>query len=421
MDTSHDRIVITGLGMVTPCGIGVDETWSSLLAGRSGIDRITLFDTSSFAVQIAGEVKNWDPSLHIGRKKHRELGRFAQFAVAAASMAVRDAGLELSDEEREDAACVLGVGFGGLEGLERVSDILRTKGPSKVSPYSLPTIAMNMAAGQISIALDLRGPSLCTGSACASGAHAIGEAVQLLRSGHASVAIAGGTEATITPIGIAGFQAMFALSRRNDDPSGASRPFDLDRDGFVASEGAAIMTLEPLSRARRRGARIYAEVTGYASTCDAFHPVQPHPEGRGAAACMQRAVRRAQLSPTDVDYINAHGTSTPQGDIQECVAIRRVFGDHAASRALWVSSTKSMTGHMLGAAGAAEAAFVALACAHGVVPPTINVHHQDPACAIDVVPGEPRSRRVRHALTNSFGFGGTNVSLVLSREDSFAI
>lgn len=403
--------------MVTPCGIGAEETWGSLLAGRSGIGPITAFDAGEFAVRIAGEVKDWDPTPYVVKKKQRELGRFAQFAVAAAHMAVRDAELELTDEEREDAACVMGVGMGGLEGLERVSELLRTKGPSKVSPYAVPTIALNMAAGQISIALELRGPSFCTTSACASGAHAIGEAVQLLRSGAASVAIAGGTEATITPTGIAGFQAMFALSRRNEDPQGASRPFDVARDGFVAAEGAAVLVLETLSRATRRGARIYAEVAGYGSSSDAFHPVQPAPDGRGAIASMRRAVRHARLAPNDIDYINAHGTGTPQGDVQECKAILEMFGDHASGRSLWVSSTKSVTGHLLGAAGAAEAAFAALTCARGVVPPTINVHEQDPACAVDVVPNEPRERRVRHALSNSFGFGGTNVSLVLSRLD----
>ncbi len=417
MDTSHDRIVVTGLGMVTPCGIGVEATWDSLLAGRSGIGPITAFDASEFAVRIAGEVKDWDPTPYIAKKKLRELGRFAQFAVSAAHMAVRDAGLELTDEEREDAACVMGVGMGGLEGLERVSEILRTKGPSKVSPYAVPTIALNMAAGQISIALELRGPSFCTASACASGAHAIGEAVQLLRSGAASVAIAGGTEATITPTAIAGFQAMFALSRRNDDPRSASRPFDLARDGFVAAEGAAVLVLETLTRATRRGARIYAEVAGYGSSSDAFHPVQPAPDGRGAIASMRHAVRHARLAPSDIDYINAHGTGTPQGDVQECKAILEMFGDHASGHALWVSSTKSVTGHLLGAAGAAEAAFAALTCQRGVVPPTINVHEQDPACAVDVVPNEPRQRKVRHVLSNSFGFGGTNVSLVLSRID----
>lgn len=415
MDASSDRIVITGLGMVTPCGVGVRETWSNVIAGRSGIGLITAFDAGEFAVRIAGEVKDWDPLPYIAKKKCRELGRFAQFAVGAAQMAAQDAGLELTDAEREDAACVMGVGMGGLEGLERVSELLRTKGPSKVSPYAIPTIALNMAAGQITMALDLRGPSYCTTSACASGAHAIGEAVELLRTGRASVALAGGTEATITPTCIAGFQAMFALSRRNDDPQGASRPFDVTRDGFVAGEGAAILVLEPLSRALKRGARIYAEIRGYGSSSDAYHPVQPAPDGRGAVSSMRRAVRHGKLELADVDYVNAHGTGTPQGDVQECKALLELFGEHASQRKLWVSSTKSMTGHLLGAAGAAEAAFTALTCSQGVVPPTINIREQDPACAVDVVPNEARERRVRHALSNSFGFGGTNVSLLMSR------
>ena len=415
MDASNDRVVITGLGMVTPCGIGIEDTWSSLLAGRSGIGPITSFDASEFSVRIAGEVVGWDPLRYVLKKKNRELGRFAQFAIASALMAMEDADLALTDEEREDAACVMGVGMGGLEGLERVSEILRTKGPSKVSPYAIPTIALNMAAGQITMALGLRGTSYCTASACASGAHAIGEAAELVRSGRAPVAFAGGTEATIAPTCIAGFQAMFALSRRNDEPQRASRPFDKSRDGFVAAEGAAVLVLESLSRAKKRGARIYAEISGYGCSSDAFHPVQPAPDGRGAMASMRRAVQHAKLSLSDVDYINAHGTSTLQGDVVECQAITSLFGDHATSRALWVSSTKSMTGHMLGAAGAAEAAFAALTCERGVVPPTINVEDQDPDCAVDVVPNELRERKVRHALSNSFGFGGTNVSLLMSR------
>ncbi|MCL2824595.1 MAG: beta-ketoacyl-ACP synthase II [Polyangiaceae bacterium] len=414
MKASNDPIVVTGLGMVTPCGTGVEATWSNLVAGHSGIGLTTLFDATDFAVQFCGEVKNWDPVVHFGKKKHRELGRFTQFALAAAEMAVRDSGLDLSDEDREDAACVIGVGFGGLECLERAADTIRTKGPSKISPYSIPSIAQNMAAGQISIALGLRGPSFCTGSACASGSHAIGASLQLLRSGLASVAITGGTEATITPTGVAGFQAMHALSRRNDDPAGASRPFDMGRDGFVLSEGAAILVLEPLSRARARGARIYAEIRGYGLSSDAHHPVHPVPGGRGAASAMRRALRDANIAADDVDYINAHGTSTPLGDVQECVAIVDVFGERASRGDLWVSSTKSMTGHMLGAAGAAEAAFVALTCSRGVVPPTINVCEQDPACAVDVVANEARERRIRHGVSNSFGFGGTNASLVLS-------
>jgi 3-oxoacyl-[acyl-carrier-protein] synthase II len=415
MDATNARVVITGLGMVTPCGIGIEDTWSSLLAGRSGIGPITAFDASAFSVRIAGEVSGWDPLRYVPKKKNRELGRFAQFAIASALMAVEDAELALTDEEREDAACVMGVGMGGLEGLERVSEILRSRGPSKVSPYAIPTIALNMAAGQITMALGLRGTSYCTASACASGAHAIGEAAELVRSGRAAVALAGGTEATIAPTCISGFQAMFALSRRNDEPQRASRPFDKGRDGFVAAEGAAVLVLEPLSRAKKRGAKIYAEISGYGCSSDAFHPVQPAPDGRGAVASMRRAVQHAKLSLSDIDYINAHGTSTPQGDVLESKAILSLFGDHAASHALWVSSTKSVTGHLLGAAGAAEAAFAALTCERGVVPPTINVEDQDPDCAVDVVPNELRERKVRHALSNSFGFGGTNVSLLMSR------
>lgn len=415
MEASNDRIVITGVGMVTPCGVGVDDTWRSLLAGRSGIGPITAFDAGEFAVRIAGEVRGWDPQEYVSKKKRKELGRFGEFAIAAAKMAVSDAQLELTDEERERAACIVGVGMGGLEGIERVHDVLQTKGPSKVSPYAIPSIALNMGAGQITMELDLRGPSYCTASACASGAHAIGEAAALVRSGRASVAIAGGAEATITPIGIAGFQAMFALSRRNDEPAKACRPFDRNRDGFVASEGSAIVVLERLSRARQRGARVYAEVAGYGNSSDAFHPVQPAPDGRGAMAAMRGAVDDARLALRQIDYINAHGTATPQGDALECKAILSLFGEHASSRRLWVSSTKSMTGHMLGAAGAAEAVIAALVCDRGVVPPTINVDDQDPECAVDIVACEPRERAVRHVMSNSFGFGGTNVSLVLSR------
>lgn len=417
MDHPAERVVITGIGMVTPCGVGTENTWTSLLAGHNGIGPITLFDATAFASRIAGEVRDWDPSPYVEKKKRKEIGRFEEFALACASMAVKDANLELTDEERDTAACVIGVGIGGLGVIEHTVDVIREKGPSKVSPYSIPSIATNLAAGQISIAHQLRGPSLCTSTACASSAHAIGEAVEMLRHGRASVALAGGAEATITPTCIAGFQAMFALSRRNDEPGKASRPFDKSRDGFVCAEGGAVLVLETLDRARKRGARIYAEVTGYGASSDAFHPVQPAQDGRGAMASMRAALRDARLAPDVVDYINAHGTSTPIGDVQESRAINGVFGEHASSHALWVSSTKSMTGHLLGGAGATEAAICALACAHGVVPPTINIEEQDPECAVDVVPNQARERRVRHALSNSFGFGGTNVSLILSRVD----
>lgn len=417
IDDTDDRVVVTGLGLVTPCGIGTDDTWNNLTAGRSGIGPITAFDASGFAVRIAGEVKNFDPLAFISKKNSRESGRFTQFSLAAAHMATLDAGLELTDEEREDAACVMGVGMGGLEGVERVSDLLHEGGPRRVSPYAIPTISLNMAAGQITMALGLRGPSFCVTSACASGAHAIGEAAELVRSGRASVALAGGAEATITPTCIAGFQAMFALSRRNDQPEHASRPFDLGRDGFVTGEGAAVLVLERASRAIRRGARIYAEIRSYGSASDAYHAVQPAPDGRGAVSAMRRALRFGKLDPKDVDYVNAHGTGTPQGDVHECKALLDVFGDHAAEGKLWVSSTKSMTGHMLGASGAVEAAITAMTCARGVVPPTINVDEQDPACTVDVVPNQTRQRSVRHAISNSFGFGGTNVSLLMSRFD----
>lgn len=416
-DERDDRVVVTGMGLVTPCGIGVKDTWDNLTAGRSGIGRITAFDASQFAVRIAGEVKNFDPLAYISKKHSRESGRFTQFSLAAALMAAKDAGLELTEEESDEAACVMGVGMGGLEGVERVNDVLHTDGPKRVSPYAIPTISLNMAAGQITMALGLRGPSFCVTSACASGAHAIGEAAELVRSGRASVAVAGGAEATITPSCIAGFQAMFALSRRNEQPEHASRPFDLGRDGFVAGEGAAVLVLERASRAVRRGARIYAEIRGYGCASDAFHPVQPAPDGRGAVGAMRRALRFAKLDSSEVDYINAHGTGTPQGDVHECKAVLDVFRNYAQEGKLWVSSTKSMTGHLLGASGAVEAAFTAMTCAEGVVPPTINVDEQDPACTVDVVPNHTRQRRVRHAISNSFGFGGTNVSLVLSRFD----
>ncbi len=415
MDHPAERVVITGIGLVTPCGVGTEQTWANLTAGRSGIGPISLFDATAFSSRIAGEVRDWDPSPFIDKKKRKEVGRFEEFALAAAALAVDDAKLELTEEERDRAACVIGVGIGGLGVIEHTVDVIRERGPSKVSPYSIPSIATNLAAGQISIVHQLRGPSLCTSTACASSAHAIGEAYEMIRHGRAAVALAGGAEATITPTCVAGFQAMFALSRRNDEPQKASRPFDKARDGFVCAEGGAVLVLEPLERARRRGAKIYAEVTGYGASSDAHHMVQPAPDGRGARASMRDALRSARLDPDQIDYINAHGTSTPQGDIQESRAVAGVFGDRATSGQLWVSSTKSMTGHLLGGAGAVEAAVCALACARGVVPPTINVDEQDPECVLDVVPNQARERTIRHALSNSFGFGGTNVSLILSR------
>lgn len=412
-----ERVVVTGIGLVTPCGIGREETWSALLAGRSGVAPITLFDTAAFRVKIAAEVKKWDPLPFIEKKKLKEMGRFCEFAVAAAQEASRDAGLELQEQEREHAGCFVGVGIGGLEVIEAVKETVTTKGPQRVSPYTIPGIISNLAAGQISMLQGLKGPSYAVTSACSSGAHAIGEAAEWIRRGKATVMLAGGTEAAISPVCVAGFEAMHALSRRNHEPAAASRPWDKGRDGFVIGEGAGILVLESLARARKRGARIYCELTGYAATSDAHHLTHPAPEGEGAQRAMRLCLADAGVPPDAVDYINAHGTSTPIGDIEESRAIVRVFGHHATDGALWISSTKSMTGHLLGAAGAVEAAFTALSVAEGRIPPTLNLHDVDPACVLDYVPNTARERSVRHALSNSFGFGGTNAALLLSHFD----
>ncbi|HEX4445457.1 MAG TPA: beta-ketoacyl-ACP synthase II [Polyangiaceae bacterium] len=417
-----ERVVVTGIGLVTPVGVGTLEPWGSLLAGESGIGPITRFDTTGFRVRIAGEVKGWDGARWTERKRLKEMDRFTEFALGAASLAVADAGLELGEAERPRAGCIVGVGLGGLPALERTKETLMAKGPDKVSPYTIPAIISNLAAGQVSMAHHLEGPSYCTTSACSSGAHAIGEAATWIRLGKTDVMVAGGAEATVSPVGIAGFEAMFALSRRNDDPQRASRPFDRGRDGFVCGEGSAILVLESLTRARRRGARVYAELTGYGASSDAHHITQPAPQHRGAQRAMRMALDEAKIPPDAVDYVNAHGTSTPAGDSEESRAIAAVFGAHATSQnvdeRLWVSSTKSMMGHLLGAAGAVETAICALAIAKGCVPPTINLDDPDPECTLDYVAKTARRRSVRHAMNNSFGFGGTNCALVLSRLDS---
>ena len=414
-----ERVVITGLGLATPVGIGTLETWRALLAGESGIGPITQFDASAFRVRFAGEVKNWEPTRFIEKKKLKEMDRFTEFALGAAALAFEDAKLELREEERDEAGCFIGVGIGGLFTLEKTKQTLMEKGPQKISPYSIPGIIANLAAGQVSMQWGLRGPSYCTTSACSSGAHAIGEAAEWIRRGRVQVMIAGGAEATVTPVGIGGFEAMYALSRRNDDPKTASRPFDKGRDGFVCGEGSGILVLESLTHAKKRGAKIYAEITGYGASSDANHLTQPAPGGEGAQRAMRMALKDASVAPDQVDYINAHGTSTPVGDVAESQAIASVFGEHATSgpvdKKLWVSSTKSMMGHLLGAAGAVETAVCALAISEGKIPPTINLHDQDPQCVLDYVANTARERRVRHALNNSFGFGGTNCSLLLSR------
>ncbi len=409
-----ERVVITGIGLVTPCGIGTDATTNALLAGRSGVGPITLFDASEdYTTRFAAEVKDFDPSATIPKKKHKELSRFIMLSMAASREAVERSGLELTDEERDRSGCFIGVGLGGLESLERWTLVRAEKGPRKVSPYFIPQVIANLAAGQVSIQEGLRGPSYCHTSACASSAHAIGEAYDWIRCGRAPVMVAGGAESTITPMGVAGFSTMFALSRRNDEPSAASRPFDRDRDGFVLGEGAATLVLESLSRAKARGANIIAEITGWSATSDAFHITKPAPGHKYAANAMRWALQEAKLDPSDVGYINAHGTSTPPGDVEESRAIEGVFGAHAHD-GLWVSSTKSMMGHLLGASGAVELAICAHAVKTGQIPPTINLNNQDPECTLDYVANTARERRTRHAMSNSFGFGGTNAAVIVS-------
>lgn len=410
-----ERVVVTGIGLVTPSGIGTEPTWRSLIAGQSAAGPITQFEADErYPTRFACEVKGYDPAEHMDRKKIKEVTRFITFAMGATKMALADAALELSEEERDTTGVFIGVGLGGLENLERCTLTLEHKGPGKISPYFIPSLIANMAAGQVSIAFDLRGPSYAHTSACSSSAHAIGEAYRWIQEGRASVMLAGGAEATITPIGIAGFSAMFALSRRNAEPTRASRPWDKGRDGFVCGEGAGTLVLESLTRAKRRGARILAEVVGFGATSDAYHITKPPPDGAGAMRAMRIALADAKLAPEQIDYINAHGTSTPAGDIEEAKAVAHTFGSHALDKKLWVSSTKSMMGHLLGAAGAVEAALCIKAMETGLVPPTINLEDQDSECPLDFVANQTRERRVRRALSNSFGFGGTNASLVLA-------
>jgi 3-oxoacyl-[acyl-carrier-protein] synthase II len=413
-----ERVVVTGIGLVTPNGVGTDASFQSLTRGESGAGKITLFEAGpEYATRIAAEVKNFDPAQFMEKKKLKEVSRFIPFAMAATKMALEQADLNLTEAERDRAGVFLGVGLGGLENLERCTLTLKDRGPGKVSPYFIPSLIANMAAGQVSIAYGFRGPSLAHTSACSSSAHAIGEALRWMQRGDSDVMIAGGAEATITPIGIGGFSAMFALSRRNDEPERASRPWDRGRDGFLCGEGAGTLILETLTRAKKRGAKIFAELVGYAATSDAYHITKPAPNGESGARAMRLALRDARLAPEQIDYINAHGTSTPAGDTEEARAITDVFGAHATDKKLWVSSTKSMMGHLLGAAGAVEAAVCIKAMESGVVPPTINLEDPDPELKLDLVPLKARERRVRHALSNSFGFGGTNATLIFSAFD----
>lgn len=413
MSAVQRRVVVTGIGLVSPLGTGIEENWKALLAGESGIGPITHFDASEFPVRFAGEVRGFDPAAHFDKRDIKKVDPFVQFAVAAADMALEDAGLVIPPERADRAGVLIGVGMGGIATFETAVKSYLESGLKKLTPFFVPRLIANMAPGQISIRYGLKGVNYTTTSACASGGHAVGEAFRLLRYGHQDVMLAGGAEAAITPLGVGGFVVMRALSMRNEAPQRASRPFDRGRDGFVIAEGAAVMILETLEGALARGARIYAEVVGYGANSDAFHITQPAPEGSGAAECMELTLRDAGIDPHEVDYINAHGTSTPYNDANETQAIKRVFGDHAHKLA--VSSTKSMTGHTLGAAGAIEAAYSVLAIYHGVIPPTINYEEPDPECDLDYVPNQPRSADLRVALSNSFGFGGTNACLAFRK------
>jgi 3-oxoacyl-[acyl-carrier-protein] synthase II len=391
----------------------VQKVWEAICQGQSGIDKITRFDASDFPCRIAAEVQDFNPEDYIEKKEIKKMDRFTQYALAASGMAMADAGLNISQELAEKAGVIIGAGLGGLPSLERYHTLLQEGGPKKVSPFFIPMMIANLAAGQVSIHYGLKGPNSCVTTACAAGSHAIGDSFRLIQRGEAEVMVAGGTESTITPLALAGFASMKALTFRNHDPQKASRPFDKDRDGFVIGEGAGILILEELEYALKREARIYAELVGYSLSADAYHITVPDPEGNGAARCMQGALKDGNLLPEDIDYINAHGTSTPLNDKNETLAIKKVFGEHAYRLA--VSSTKSMTGHLLGAAGGIEAIFSVLTLYHRILPPTINYETPDPECDLDYVPNSARKAKVRVVLSNSFGFGGTNACLAIKR------
>ncbi len=407
------RVVVTGLGAVTPLGTGVQESWEALLKGVSGVRKIERFDVSAHPCQIAAEARDFDPLDYMDRKEVKRAERFTQFALASASMAMEDAGLPMPDVPADRMGCVVGVGFSGMATIERNHATLLRAGPERVSPFLIPMVAPNLAAGQVSIRFGLRGPNLCMATACAAGTHALGDAYRIIQRGEADVMLAGGSEAVITPLTLAGFGMMRALSTRNEAPQQASRPFDQDRDGFVMGEGAGLLVLEDLELAQRRGATIYAEMVGYGMSADAYHMTQPDPEAQGVMLCMQRALDDAGLAPHAIDYINAHGTSTPYNDKCETLAVRNVFGEHAYRLAM--SSTKSMTGHLFGAGGAVEGLFTVLTIASNVIPPTMNWNTRDADCDLDYVPNAARYKPVRVAMSNSFGFGGTNASMMFAK------
>ncbi len=407
------RVVVTGLGAITPLGNTVKEYWQGLLEGRSGIGPITLFDASRHACKIAGEVKGFDPCEYLDRKEAKRMDRFAQFGVCASKQAIADARFEINELNAAQVGVVIGSGVGGIKVMEDQQEIYLTRGPDRNSPFMIPMMIANMAAGLTAIHIGAKGPNFCTVTACAAGSHAVGEAFRLIQRGYAQAMICGGTEAAVTPLSVAGFAAAKALSTRNEEPTRVSRPFDRDRSGFVMGEGAGILVLEELEYALSRQAHIYAEIVGYGMTCDAYHMTAPVPGGEGAARAMELALKDAGLFPNQVGYINAHGTSTPANDVTETMAIKQALGQHATQIA--ISSTKSMTGHLLGGSGGIEAVATVMATATNKIPPTINLENPDPACDLDYVPNQSRTQRVDVALSNSFGFGGHNVTLVFKK------
>ena len=410
------RVVITGMGLITPLGIGLEETWSALVAGKSGIGEITRFDASQYQTKIAGEVKGFDPEDFLTKKDAKRTTNFIAYAIAGSRMAVEDAGLKIDDANSHRIGVITGCGLGGLSILEKTAANVLEKGPKRVTPFFIPMMIGNMAAGMISIHLNAKGPNASIATACAAGSHAVGDAYKIIKRGQADAMITGGVESVITPTCIAGFNAMKALSTRNDDPAAASRPFDRDRDGFVVGEGCGMLVLETLTSALERGAKIYAELVGYGMSGDGYHMTAPSPDGEGAARCMAAALEDAGIGREEIDYINAHGTSTPLNDLYETRAIKTVFQDRAYS--VPISSTKSMTGHLLGAAGGIETVFTALTIQRGMIPPTINLENPSEECDLDYVSNTARASAVRRAMSNSFGFGGTNATLILAEASS---
>jgi len=410
------RVVVTGIGAISPIGFTAQENWESLMAARSGVKTITLFDTSKFPVRIAGEITSYDPNKFFPVKEQKRMDRFIQFGLIASDEALKQSGLDLTKEDLERFGTCIGVGLGGMGEIQANALEVMDRGPRRISPFFIPMVIGNLAAGQVSIKYGLKGPNTCITTACSSSAHAVGESFRLVQRGDVDVMFAGGAEAVLCELGMAGFVALRALSERNDAPEKASRPFDKDRDGFVMGEGAAVLILEELEHAKKRGATILAEIVGYGLNSDAFHITAPSPGGEGGARCMKLAIKDAKINAEDVDYVNAHGTSTPLGDIQETMAVKTVFGDHAKDLA--VSSTKSMTGHLLGAAGAMESVYSVQAILNQVAPPTINLENPSPECDLNYVANEAQPRKIKYALSNSFGFGGTNGSLIFKKFES---